>query len=85
MTLRHRFQENEVHRVVIAAVRVATKLIEDRVHSHEYFRKVCGISKKLLTRLEVKLLICLKNNRLAINAERMAGSALILQELQMYL
>ena len=85
MTLRHRFQENEVHRVVIAAIRIATKLIEDRVHSHEYFRKVCGISKKLLTRLEVKLLICLKNNRLAINAERMAGSALILQELRMYL
>ena len=67
LQLKSKLQEKEVHRVIIAAVRLSTKLLEDFVHSHEYFSKVCGVSKRLLTKLEVSLLICLCNTELMVS------------------
>ncbi|CDO92107.1 unnamed protein product [Kluyveromyces dobzhanskii CBS 2104] len=50
-----------VHRLIIAFIRVATKLLEDNVHSHFYFSKVCGVSKKLLSKLELNLILILRD------------------------
>lgn len=81
LQLKRKLKEKEVHRVIIAAVRLSTKLLEDYVHSHEYFSKVCGISKRLLTKLEVSLLICLCNNELMISNKKLAASQFVLNEL----
>lgn len=82
LILRRRLQETQTHRLIIATVRVATKLLEDFVHSHQYFCKVCGVSKKLLTRLEVALIICLKNDGLVITSEKLAATQQIRDELR---
>lgn len=79
---KHVLHHDEIHRMLIATIRVGAKLTEDFVHSHQYFCKVCGISKKLLSKLEVSLLVCLKQNRLMITSERMAASVNILEELR---
>lgn len=81
----HILHHDEIHRMIIATIRVGAKLTEDFVHSHQYFCKVCGISKKLLSKLEVSLLICLKQNRLMITCERLAASINILEELRGYM
>lgn len=80
--IRLRLRRNEVHRLIIATMRVATKLVEDFVHSHEYFSKVCGISKKLLSKLEVSLVMCIKNEELMITNGKLAASFKILDELK---
>lgn len=49
------------HRLIIALIRVSAKLLEDHVHSHSYFSKVCGVSKKLLTKIELSLILLLQN------------------------
>ena len=85
MKCTHVLHHDEIHRIIIATIRVGAKLTEDFVHSHQYFCKVCGISKKLLSKLEVSLLICLKQNRLMITSERMAASVDILEELRNYI
>lgn len=82
IVLRHRMQESETHRLVIASIRVATKLLEDFVHSHHYFCKVCGVSKKLLGKLEVSLIICLKKDGLVLTSERLAAAIQIRDELK---
>lgn len=82
VVLRHRMQESETHRLVIASIRVATKLLEDFVHSHQYFCKVCGVSKKLLGKLEVSLMICLKKDGLVLTSERLAAAIQIRDELK---
>ncbi|CAL9728630.1 PHO85 cyclin-8 [Monosporozyma unispora] len=84
MKCTHTLHHEEIHRIIIATVRIGAKLTEDFVHSHQYFCKVCGISKKLLSRLEASLLICLKQNRLMITCERIAASVAILEELRTY-
>lgn len=56
-------QHNSVHRLIVALIRVSAKLLEDRVHSHPYFSKVCGISKKLLTKVELALVLILQSIR----------------------
>ncbi|SMN21533.1 similar to Saccharomyces cerevisiae YGL134W PCL10 Pho85p cyclin [Maudiozyma saulgeensis] len=76
--LKHRLQDNEIHRIIIACVRVATKLIEDQVHSHQYFCKVCGVTKKLLTKLEVSLVLCLKDDDLVITRKMLAKSVRVI-------
>lgn len=81
----HVLHHEEIHRIIIATIRIGAKLTEDFVHSHLYFCKVCGISKKLLSRLEASLLICLKQNRLMITCERIAASVAILEELRTYI
>lgn len=80
----HTLHHEEIHRLIIATIRIGAKLTEDFVHSHQYFCKVCGISKKLLSKLEASLLIALKQNRLMINCERLAASVQILEELRSY-
>ncbi|CCF60373.1 hypothetical protein KAFR_0K00180 [Kazachstania africana CBS 2517] len=85
LKLKHQLQENEIHRIIIATIRIATKLIEDHIHSHQYFCKVCGISKRLLSKLEVTLLLCLKDEALMITSEKLAASVQILNELKSYL
>lgn len=82
LILRRPLTQNQTHRLVIATVRVATKLLEDFVHSHQYFCKVCGISKKLLTKLEVALIICVKNDGLMITSEKLAATMPIEAELK---
>ncbi|CAL9734268.1 PHO85 cyclin-8 [Monosporozyma servazzii] len=84
MKCTHILHHEEIHRIVIATIRIGAKLTEDFVHSHQYFCKVCGISKKLLSRLEASLLICLKQNKLMITCEKIAASAVILEELRTY-
>lgn len=82
--LKHKLDASEIHRMIISTIRVGTKLIEDHVHSHQYFCKVCGISKRLLTKLEVALLMLLKNEGLMINSEKLAASSKILEEIRSY-
>lgn len=80
--VRLKLRENEIHRLIISTVRVSAKLVEDFVHSHEYFSKVCGVSKKLLSKLEVSLIMCIKNERLMITKQKLTASQKILDELQ---
>ncbi|KAH7588114.1 Cyclin [Nakaseomyces glabratus] len=82
LRLKHKLQQNEVHRVIVGTIRIATKLLEDFVHSHQYICKVCGISKKLMTKLELALIFCLKDNNLLINSEKLSATACILEELK---
>lgn len=79
--LKHRLYENEIHRIIIASIRIATKLIEDQVHSHQYFCKVCGVTKKLLTKLEVALVMCLKDDDLVISRKMLAKSVQVIDEM----
>lgn len=44
---------HNAHRLVLAGLRVATKVLEDLHHSHQWFSKVGGVSESQLTRLEV--------------------------------
>ncbi|CAR30987.1 hypothetical protein ZYGR_0P02910 [Zygosaccharomyces rouxii] len=81
LCLRHRLQDSQIHRLVIACVRIATKIMEDHVHSHQYFSKVCGISKRLLSRLEISLVTCLKDEQFMVTRERLAATAKIKDEL----
>ncbi|AQZ13154.1 PCL10 (YGL134W) and PCL8 (YPL219W) [Zygosaccharomyces parabailii] len=82
LCLKHCLQETEVHRLLIACVRVATKITEDYVHSHQYFCKVCGISRRLLSRLEVSLVTCLKNDCFMMTSKKLGASPLIRDELK---
>ena len=45
-----------VHRLVLASLRVASKALEDLSHSHKRFAKVGGLSENELSRLEVSTL-----------------------------
>jgi len=45
-----------VHRLVLASLRVASKACEDLSHSHKRFAKVGGLSENELSRLEVSKL-----------------------------
>ncbi|CCD25467.1 Pcl8p NDAI_0F01480 [Naumovozyma dairenensis CBS 421] len=82
--LKNKLQEVEIHRMIIATIRVATKLVEDFVHSHQYFCKVCGVSKRLLSKLEVSLILALKHDRLIITTDELASSVQILSELRSF-
>ncbi|KOG99389.1 Pcl10p [Saccharomyces eubayanus] len=82
LQLKLKLQEKEIHRMIIATVRLSTKLLEDFVHSHEYFSKVCGVSKRLLSKLEVSLLVCLSDSELMISNKKLVASGRILDELR---
>ena len=62
--LQHTLQPHHMHRLLIALIRISCKLVQDKQYSHEYFSKVCGITKRLLTKLEVSLMICLRDKAL---------------------
>lgn len=57
-------EECHIHRLIIALIRISCKLLQDKQYSHEYFSKVCGITKRLLTKLEVSLMIAVRDNEL---------------------
>ena len=57
-------EECHIHRLIIALIRISCKLLQDKQYSHEYFSKVCGITKRLLTKLEVSLMIAVRDNGL---------------------
>ncbi|CUS23163.1 LAQU0S08e03510g1_1 [Lachancea quebecensis] len=78
---KHHLDPRQVHRLVIASIRLATKLLEDCVHSHSYFSRICGISKKLLTKLEVAFLECLNYEGLKITNQSLLDAARVQQEL----
>lgn len=80
--LRHKVQNPHVHRLVIACVRISTKIMEDYVHSHHYFCKVCGISKGLLSRLEMSLVACLKDEKFIVTRKRLASTSKVRDELR---
>lgn len=81
LTLKLQLKQNGLHRLIIAIVRVSCKLLEDQLFSHEYFSKVCGITKKLLTQLELSLLDCLAHERLMITIRKLNSTLPILHEL----
>ena len=83
LKLKYPLRPSHVHRVIIAIIRVSSKLLEDFVHSHEYITKVCGVSKRLLTKLEISLLFCVKNEKLLISSQELLGSLSLLKELKM--
>lgn len=82
LRLQYPISNKGIHRLIISTVRISTKLLEDHVHSHDYFSKVCGISRKLLTRLEIALLTCLKKERLTITHKKLVAGKEILNELR---
>lgn len=71
----------QVHRLIIASIRLATKLLEDCVHSHTCFSRICGISKKLLTKLEIAFLNCINFEGLKITNHSLLQAAQVQQEL----
>ncbi|SCU93185.1 LADA_0G01772g1_1 [Lachancea dasiensis] len=81
LTCKFKIEQSQVHRLIIASVRIATKLLEDCVHSHMYFSRICGISKKLLTKVEVALLQCLQFEGLKITNKSLMNVTKIHQEL----
>lgn len=84
LCLKRRLKESQIHHLVIACIRVATKIMEDHVHSHQYFCKVCGISKRLLSRLEMSLVTCLKDEPFMVTKERLASTSNVKDELLTY-
>ncbi|CCH58011.1 hypothetical protein TBLA_0A02100 [Henningerozyma blattae CBS 6284] len=74
--------ENEIHRLIIATIRIATKLIEDSVHSHLYMSKVCGVSKKLLLKIEISLLMCIVDENIVITCKHLNVPRFVLDELK---
>ncbi|AGO13045.1 AaceriAFL115Wp [[Ashbya] aceris (nom. inval.)] len=73
--IRWPISESYVHRLIVALIRVSTKIVEDTVHSHEYFSKVCGISKKLLMRLELALILVLRGDGLMVTAAALQAAS----------
>lgn len=52
--------ESHVHKLIVATLRISSKLIEDNIHSTSFFSKIAGVSKKSLVLLErdfLKLLL----------------------------
>ena len=48
--------EFNVHRIVLAGLRIAAKFLEDLVWKHDRYAKVAGVSSRELSRLELGLL-----------------------------
>ncbi|AMD21386.1 HER107Cp [Eremothecium sinecaudum] len=71
-----------VHYLIAALVRVSAKIVNDSIHSHEYFSRVCGISKKLLTKLELSLILAIHQEGLNITTECLKTPNIIHQQLQ---
>jgi hypothetical protein len=45
--------ELNVHRIVLAGLRIAAKFLEDLVWKHDRYAKVVGVSSRELSRLEI--------------------------------
>lgn len=80
--LKRKLLDNEVHRLVIATIRLSAKLLNDSVHSHLYVSKVCGVSKKLLTKIETSLLMCLIDENIFVTCRQLNAPKFILKEIK---
>ncbi|KAL4962643.1 putative cyclin-dependent protein kinase complex component [Aspergillus stella-maris] len=67
-----------MHRLVLAALRVAMKKVEDLVYSHSRVAKVGGVTEKELTRLEISFCF-LADFQLRVDKAMLAGQAKALQ------
>ncbi|KAH0555869.1 hypothetical protein GP486_006187 [Trichoglossum hirsutum] len=67
------------HRLLLAALRVAMKALEDRSYAHKRFAKVGGVSEVELGRLEISFCF-LTNFELKIDREMLEEQAAILRE-----
>ena len=68
-----------VHRVTLAAIRIASKVLEDNKWSQDRISKVGGVSRKELQRLEISLCYLL-NFELFINEEEIRKRMFMLQQ-----
>lgn len=68
-----------VHRLLLAGLRVAMKALEDLSYPHNRFAKVGGVSEVELGRLEITFCF-LTNFELKVNAEMLQKEALSLRE-----
>ncbi|CAI4052557.1 hypothetical protein N7582_005495 [Saccharomyces uvarum] len=78
--LKAKLQEDQTHRIIISTIRIATKLLEDFVHSQNYICKVFGISKRLLTKLEISFLASVNFDGLMITCEKLEKTSHILDD-----
>ncbi|CAI4052814.1 hypothetical protein SKDZ_16G0590 [Saccharomyces kudriavzevii ZP591] len=78
--LKAKLQEDQAHRVIISAIRITTKLLEDFVHSQNYICKVFGISKRLLTKLEISFMASVNFDGLMITCEKLEKTLHILDD-----
>ncbi|KAH3903483.1 uncharacterized protein SCODWIG_01089 [Saccharomycodes ludwigii] len=69
--LKFPFTNQHVHKLIIPSLRISCKLVEDHIHSQQYFSKVVGVSLKTLTKLEMSFLECLDFNGLLINGAKL--------------
>ncbi|MCJ1368958.1 hypothetical protein MMC20_000165 [Loxospora ochrophaea] len=75
--------ERNVHRLLLAGLRVAMKALEDLSYPHRRFAKVGGVSEVELGRLEISFCF-LTNFDLKVNAEMLSQQAHIKDEKTMY-
>ena len=68
-----------VHRVTLAAIRIASKVLEDNKWSQDRISKVGGVSRKELQRLEISLCFLL-NFELFISEEEIRKRMFLLQQ-----
>ncbi|KAL1976463.1 hypothetical protein VTN31DRAFT_2745 [Thermomyces dupontii] len=73
-----RVTQRNVHRFVLAGLRVAMKALEDLSYSHNRFSRVGGVSEKELTRLEIAFCF-LADFELRVDAEKLSSQAVVLQ------
>ncbi|KAL1993341.1 hypothetical protein VTN49DRAFT_3290 [Thermomyces lanuginosus] len=73
-----RVTQRNVHRLVLAGLRVAMKALEDLSYSHNRFSRVGGVSEKELTRLEIAFCF-LADFELRVDADKLSLQAVILQ------
>ncbi|AJV96451.1 Pcl8p [Saccharomyces cerevisiae YJM1248] len=78
--LKAKLQEDQAHRIIISTIRIATKLLEDFVHSQNYICKVFGISKRLLTKLEISFMASVNFDGLMITCEKLEKTLHILDD-----
>ena len=55
--------ELNIHRFVLAGLRIAAKFLEDLVWKHDRYAKVVGVSARELSRLELGTLLPLPTNK----------------------
>jgi len=71
--------ELNIHRFVLAGLRIAAKFLEDLVWKHDRYAKVVGVSARELSRLELGFLF-LTEFEIVVNNEQLADMALRLRK-----
>ena len=70
-----------VHRLLLATLRIAVKALEDRSYPHRRFAKVGGVSEAELKRLEISFCFVI-NFDLKVNEEMLSSQAVVLRAAQ---